>query len=421
MDDQFGGRTDDDLFADEFEPVEDEQSVQVETVPAAAPAPVAVEPAPPTPTPVVAPQPASQVTPVANVKSPSPAGASRGLQSSRHATQAPPASTPRAPRSHRSNHSGTANANNNNHNHNNNNATSGAASSPKSSSPAPTQPSTRPDGASAPDRRHQGKSGHAERIASGANPRTKLTEDELADKMRKMAILNAERAAKFKQEEADRQSHEVALVKASEQAKKRRAEEAERKKREAADRRQMDDERERNRERKLRAMEAKAGGSWDEGKEEREREEEQRRGGFNFRGANGGVRGGISRGGGLGGSRFAAPTDDTDFMSGHEAGRGRGRGGRGGRGSRGGFGRDAPRDEHSGPAQQGNASRGSAAKPSILSTEEFPALPGSSGEAPKNKKIDSTTNAEITSPVSPLGNWGDEMEAQDEKNAAVKS
>lgn len=417
MDDQFGGRTDDDLFADEFEPIEDEQSIQVETVAVSPPALVAVESPAPTSTPVVAPQPAPEVTAVANAKSPSPAGASRGLQSSRHATQAPPASTPRAPRSHRSNHSGTANAINNN----NNNATSGAAGSPKSSSPAPTQPSPRPDGASAPDRRHQGKSGNAERLASGANPRTKLTEDELADKMRKMAILNAERAAKFKQEEADRQSHEVALVKASEQAKKRRAEEAERKKREAADRRQMDDERERNRERKLRAMEAKAGGSWDEGKEEREREEEQRRGGFNFRGANGGVRGGVSRGGGLGGSRFAAATDDADFMSGHEAGRGRGRGGGGGRGGRGGFGRDAPRDEHSGPAQQGNAPRGSAVKPSILSTDEFPALPGSSGEAPKNKKIESTAKAEIASPVSPLGNWGDEMEAQDEKNAAVKS
>lgn len=254
-------------------------------------------------------------------------------------------------------------------------------------------------------------------MSSGGNPRTKLTDDELADKMRKMAIKNAERAAKFKQEEADRQSHEVALVKASEQAKKRRAEDAERKKREAVDRRQMDDERERNRVRKLKAMESKSGGSWDEGKDERELEEERRRGGFNFRGANGGVRGGVARDGGLAGSRFAAPTADTDFMTGHDSGSGRGRGGRRGRDNRGGHGRD----EYFGAPQHGKASSASPAKPKPLSTEEFPALPGTLGQAPKIKSTEPVVKADLTTPLSPLGNWGDEMEAQDEKKARVES
>jgi hypothetical protein len=35
------------------------------------------------------------------------------------------------------------------------------------------------------------------RIGSGANPRTKLTEDELAAKMERMRILNAEKARKL--------------------------------------------------------------------------------------------------------------------------------------------------------------------------------------------------------------------------------
>lgn len=255
-------------------------------------------------------------------------------------------------------------------------------------------------------------------MSSGANPRQKLTEDELADKMRKMAVINAERAAKFKQQEQDRQSHEIAVEKATEDAKKRRAEEAERRKREAADRRQMDDERERNRERKLKAMEAKAGGSWDEGKEEREAEAERRRGGYNFRGANGGVRGPApSRGGGLGGSRFAV-SDDTDFMTGNSpGGRGRGRGGRG-RGGRGGF--SSRDDSFDAPPQQGGHPPAPPKGPP-LNSEEFPALPGAS--VPKDKKQEAPAKADLglASPLSPLGKWDEEMESQDAKNAGMLS
>lgn len=408
MDDQFGGRTDDDLFADEFEPVEGEQVVHPEPAvvpapapksvpaPAPAPAPVKIEAPPPASLPQSTSQPApeSGTTPIAT----SPVE-KRGLSHSIHATQQPPASTPRAPRSHRSNHSSN----------NTNNAT---ASSPKPSSPAPPKPEGTERRHHAPKAPHMTES----RLSSGANPRTKLTDDELAKKMEKMKLVNAEKTKQFEQAEKDRQSHAIALEKANKDAKKRRAEEAERKRREAVDRRQMDDERERNRERKLKAMEAKAGGSWDEGKEDRLVEEERRRGGFNFRGANGGVRGPApSRGGGLAGSRFAEPTDDTDFMSGR-GGLGRGRGTRGrGRGGRGGY---SPRDERDGTSPQQAVPFATPAKEAALAAEDFPALPVSS--APKDKKTDTpAAAADLASPLSPLGKWDDEMEAYEAKNAAA--
>lgn len=434
MDDQFGGRTDDDLFADEFEPVEEAQALQTESAhapapasaPAPAPAPVKTEapaPAPepaPESTPAPAPAPARQPSPqpqaspeVATTSIPKSPTERRTLAHSIHAPQQLPASTPRAPRNHRPNHA-------NNNNNNNSTPTNGtAARSPKPSSPAPGQPPN--TSSTGPERRHPhaAKATSEARLSSGANPRTKLTDDELARKLEQMKLLNAEKTKQFEQAEKDRQSHAIALERANEAAKKRRAEEAERKKREAVDRRQMDDERERNRERKLRAMEAKAGGSWDEGKEERAVEEERRRGGFNFRGANGGVRGSApSRGGGLSGSRFASSTEDADFMSGR-GGRGRGRGGRGrGGGGRGGF---SQGDDHAGSSPQHGASPAAPAKaPALaLAAEDFPALPGSS--APKDKKAESTIKADLTSPLSPLGRWDDEVEAYEAKNAAANA
>lgn len=455
MDDQFGGRTDDDLFADEFEPV-DEYEVQPESTPppvatpvvAAVPAPVAA-PAP-IPAPIPASAPAS-VDAVAATEPPATTGdlpstakvaptvsdtvvntaarteTPKSLLQSIHAPPQPPASAPRAPRNHRSNH----NNHNNNHNHNknsssnsnsnsnininntNNAATAAAISSP--SSPAPSS-ATKGEGSDR-ERRPHGAKPHVvaeARLKSGANPRTKLTEEELAEKMAKMKLLNAEKTKQFERANADEQSHAMALEKATEAAKKRRADEAERKRREALDRRQMDDEREQNRARKLKAMGAKEGG-WDEGKEERLVEEERMRGGFNFRGANGGVRGPTSRGGGTGlaSSRFAATTDDTEFMSGR-GGRGRGRGGRG-RGGRGGY---TPRDENNpGTSPAPSASSPAPKKEAVLKPDDFPALPPSS--ALTNKNVEAAAKADLASPLSPLGKWDDEMEAQDAKNAAA--
>lgn len=410
MDDQFGGRTDDDLFADEFEPVDDDlvedPVVSQEPVPSTAAVLPNVTAAPAISQPSTAPAPTSSsaqngATTVSSSHERPPEEPPKTLMQSRHAPQQPPASTPRAPRAHRPNHNG-------NNNTNNHSASNPTASNTPSGPTAPTAPKA--DVTERERRPHGAKQNPDSRLTSGANPRQKLTDEELAAKMAQMKLLNAEKTKQFERANADEQSHAIALEKATEQAKKRRADEAERRKREAVDRRQMDDERERNRERKLKAMGAKEGG-WDEGKEERLVEEERRRGGFNFRGANGGIRGpaaprGGGGGGGLSSSRFASPTDDTDFMSGR-GGRGRGRaGGRGGRGGRGGF--ASPDEASHMPASKGPSSAPGAA----LRPEEFPALP----TAPSTKTA-AVAKTEIASPASPLGKWDDEMEAQDEKNA----
>lgn len=232
--------------------------------------------------------------------------------------------------------------------------------------------------------------------------------------MEKMRIINAEKTERFKRAEADEHSHAIALEKASEETKKRRQEEAERRKLEATNRRQMDDERERNRQRKLNALGVKEN-SWDEGKEERMEEEDRRRGGMNFRGANGGVRGPASgRGAGLAGSRFAESTPDTDFMTGR-GGSARGRGGRGGGRGRGGRG-----DYFGTPPPQGESPSPAKAKEAALKVEDFPALPSSS-TATANKKTEAVAKADLPSPMSPLGKWDDEMEAMDAKTAAATS
>ncbi|KKY37775.1 hypothetical protein UCDDA912_g02210 [Diaporthe ampelina] len=241
------------------------------------------------------------------------------------------------------------------------------------------------------------------RTGSGANPRTKLTEAELAEKMEKMRILNEEKTRQFKRAEEDEQSHAMAMEKASAEQRKRRQEEAERRRREASDKRQLDDEREKNRQRKLNALGARES-SWDEGKEERLLEEDRRRGTSNFRGANGGIRGSAGgRGGGLSGSRFADSTSDTDFMSGRA-----GRGGRGGRG-RGG------RGDYSGTPPPHGASQAAKKEPA-LTTEEFPALPSAPAS---NAKVSSVAKADLNSPTSPLGQWDDEMAAMDAKTATA--
>ena len=226
--------------------------------------------------------------------------------------------------------------------------------------------------------------------------------------MEKMRILAAEKTKRFEQAERDERDHAIAYERGMEEARKRKAEEAEKRRRADEDRRRLDDERAKNRERKLKAMGMKEGG-WDEGKEERETEEDRRRGGYNFRGAHGGVRG--SRGGGLAGSKFATASDDTEFFQSEPRQRGRGRGRGGpvrGRGGRGGF--DGDRN---------GAGPNAAETPAVPSSEDFPALP-SAGE---KKPATATTNPEPLpfSPLSPsTGKWDDEMAALDAK-AAEKS
>ncbi|KAK2023159.1 hypothetical protein LX32DRAFT_601410 [Colletotrichum zoysiae] len=380
MDDQFGGRTDDDLFFDDFEPVSDPQVVQAVAAPPPPPPPAAVatppveppKPEPVAPKPVQRPHPPQQ--PAAKRPPTAPRG---GLANSRFADK-PAAAAPRPPRK---------------------------------AAPATTPTTTAPAATGATPGANTALNAAA-RLGSGANPRTKLTETELAAKMEQMRILNAEKTRKFEQAEQDERSHAEAYARGMEEARQRRKLDEERRRRGEEERRRMDDERAKNRERKLKAMSMKEGG-WDEGKDALAQEDEKRAG---FRGANGGVRGAKS-GAGLSGSRFARDNDDADGdrfagagpgeeRRGGGRGRGRGRGGQG----RGGAGRGG-RGEHERGHAASNGADAQEAKPAatpapVISTEEFPALPG--------KK--STTGGDEPLPMlSPLGRWDDEMEAFDAK------
>jgi hypothetical protein len=281
-------------------------------------------------------------------------------------------------------------------------------------------------------------------MGSGANPRTKLTESELADKMEKMRVLSAEKARKFEQAERDEREHAQAYARGMEEARKRRQVEAERRRQGDEDRRRMEDERARNRERKLRAIGTKEGG-WDEGKQADEDD-----GPRDFRGANGGVRGvrSLGGGGGLSSSRYAQTVADDDDAAagaggdGRFRGRGRGRGGPRGRGGRGGgfgssdrigFDADTSVNTHANGAGA-RPTKHTAGKPG-LGSEDFPALPSSGvkktddGPAPPPPKVEIPTKLAsqilaATSPLSPpVGDWGDEMNALDAKmaEAAAKS
>lgn len=378
MEDQFGGRTDDDLFYDDFEPVEGE------TVVTEAP------PQQPSSQP-----PASQKTSTQQAQpSASPEKISKGLMSSRYAdpqpTPEPPAPAP----------------------------TTATKPEPEpQSQPEQQQPPSQPPPSDGPppnaptapkEKRQQGPSGHNNashnkdnaadreaRLQSGANPRQKLTDAELSQKMEQMKLLSAEKTRKFEKAEQDEKQHAQAYARGMQEARKRQVEADERRRRGEENQRQLNTEREKNRERKLKAMSLKEGG-WDEGKDAVAQEEARR----TFKGSNGGVRG--SRRGGLGGGRVLQEGEelpDVDrFLDDRyrQRGRGRGRGGRGGseRGGR-----------PAGPAAQ-------TAKQAVPKSEDFPALPPSS-----NKETDSgpkPVNPEpILSPLPKGGKWDDEMEALD--------
>ncbi|OLN86354.1 hypothetical protein CCHL11_06355 [Colletotrichum chlorophyti] len=439
MDDQFGGRTDDDLFFDDFEPVAESQPVNtIESVAAASPPPpppppaaVAKSPAEPPKSEPVAPkkQIEKQEKPAARTAPTAPRG---GLANSRFADNKPapaPASAPRGPR--QAPPAATANTTTANTTASNPQPQpqppTGPASQPAPASAAPSAPAAPASPAPTPKTSNSpvphreknappssttaapsGPSGantalnSKARLQSGANPRTKLTEAELAAKMEQMRILNAEKTRKFEQAEQDERSHAEAYARDMEEARKRKKADEERRRRGEEERKRMDDERAKNRERKLKAMSLKEGG-WDEGKEALDAEEERR----GFRGANGGVRGTRS-GAGLAGSRFSREDDgESDRYAGGEerrGGRGRGRGrgqGRGGRGGRGGHAGDFERD----PAPTTTRDSKPVSNPApVITTEDFPALP-------------SKTQSGDTSPpvLSPLGRWDDEMEAFDAK------
>lgn len=422
----FGGRTDDDLFADDFEPVAPEEQVATMSTETGTPvqdtditshaSPAVESPQPLESAPVQKSTPAPQ--------------APKGLANSRHA--------PKGPEKQPRNNNRHPKANNNvNHNTGNNSATQSQQQQSTSSTPPSAPKEFREKEARDKEAgRNTASVSSAARIGSGANPRTKLTEDELAAKMEKMRIMAAEKTKRFEQAQRDENEHAAAYAKGMEEDRKRRAEQAAKKKAAEEDRKKMEEEREKNRERKMRAMGAKEGGSWDEGKEERMREEDRR----GYRG----VRGVANTQ-----SWAQDPADGNEQGNGYRGGRRGGRGGFGGGRGRGGGdgyggrtlfepdpenetgqrfyqrdnnrnrGRDwkangpaAPRAERSGPG----SGAPKADKPK-LTPDEFPALPGSKATAPQVSTSAPLSFASL--PLSPaVGRWDDEVEESISKKAA---
>lgn len=180
---------------------------------------------------------------------------------------------------------------------------------------------------------------------------------------------------------------------------------AEKKRREErANRRVMDADRERNRQRKLEALN---GREWDADKPEEQLS--SRGGGGQFRrGMHGGVSG-VSRKG-LEGSRWAeeSPDDNASQPHGH---RGRGRGGRGGRGR---GGRRGSQDRTSETPSQEKAA---APTPVISNEADFPSLPGGEKKEPGTTEPNTTEptsgSDNNSKPLSPISGatWADQVEA----------
>jgi hypothetical protein len=261
--------------------------------------------------------------------------------------------------------------------------------------PTPTNPPTNPTMST------RTPAVRGDRSATGGPAHKKLTEEELTLKLEKMAILNAQKAERHRLSEAD----QAAFQHREKELAKERKEKAVAEKR---NERVMEMERAKNRERK---MKAQGGREWDSEKVESDIVDGKGRSRTSeyVRGGHGGVIRG--RGGGLAGSRFAAegdeePAPETQPSRGRGTFeiRGRGRGGRGGRGGK--------------------------AANAVPSAEDFPSLPTpakapakapeSSNEAlakatPSAPTEPSTDTAalngkeEVKSPGKPAGDWAEEM------------
>ena len=233
---------------------------------------------------------------------------------------------------------------------------------------AQNPPSDQPQPPTQPQQPFRPTAVRGDRHLTGGPAHKKLTEAELSEKMEKMKILNAQKAERFRLSEEDSAAY---ARKEKEMAKKRVEEQK--------NARAMDMERAKNRQRKLAAQ---GGREWDSEKQEsdivdgrgRGRSSEYVRGGH----------GGVIRGG-LAGSRYAQEGDE--FEGGQSfRGRGgfeiRGRGNRGGRGG----------------------ARGGKPSPATVPTpDDFPELPTPAKPPP-------TTTETVKSPIDkPAGDWAEEM------------
>lgn len=224
-----------------------------------------------------------------------------------------------------------------------------------------------------------------DRHLTGGPAHKKLTEEELTEKMERMKILNAQKAERFRLSEED----SAAYARKEKEMEKKRVEELK-------NSRAMDMERAKNRQRKLQAQ---SGREWDSEKLESDIVDGRSRGRSSefVRGGHGGV----IRNGGLGASRYAT-ADDESAEGRFQASRGRGGGfeirGRGGnRGGRGGGGRGG---KPKSPA-------------SVPGPEDFP-------ELPTPNKPPTTEDVKLPSTDKLAGDWADEMSTPvEEKKLSV--
>ena len=212
-----------------------------------------------------------------------------------------------------------------------------------------------------------------DRHLTGGPAHKKLTEAELSEKMEKMKILNAQKAERFRLSEEDSAAY---ARKEKEMAKKRVEEQK--------NARAMDMERAKNRQRKLAAQ---GGREWDSEKQEsdivdgrgRGRSSEYVRGGH----------GGVIRGG-LAGSRYAV-ADGEEGEGGGQSFRGRGGFDIRGRGNRGGR----------------SGGRGGKPSPATVPTpDDFPELPSASKTSTGIAKVAEIVKLPIDKPA---GDWAEEM------------
>ncbi|KAJ6128708.1 hypothetical protein N7471_009925 [Penicillium samsonianum] len=208
-----------------------------------------------------------------------------------------------------------------------------------------------------------------DRSATGGLRKPKLTEEELSKRIATAKENAVKKAAAHARAEADQASF---MEREQEAAKKRREE--------LAHRRVMDSEREKNRQRKLKAQ---TGREWDSQK--REEDYDPRGGGSQFRrGMHGGVSGAVRRG-----FEDARSEDAADHSGGN---RGRGRGGRGGRD------RGSPRAPQGDRPRKGLSdsiyAREIPAAPGLDDKSAFPALP----EGPKKTETKKTETKPVPKP-----------------------
>ncbi|KAL4929045.1 uncharacterized protein BDV17DRAFT_262639 [Aspergillus undulatus] len=234
-----------------------------------------------------------------------------------------------------------------------------------------------------------------DRSATGGVKKPKLTEEELSQRIAAARENAAKKAAAHARAEADQASFEE------------REKVAEKKRREErAARRVMDNEREKNR---LRKLEALNGREWDAEKPE---EQFNARGGGYRWGMHGGVSGYTRQAKGLQDSRWAdeSPTPEKDDCQPQERGRGRGRGGRGGRG------RGGHRASGEKPSDTPSQEKAAPPTPAISNETELPSLPGGEKKEKEATINDSKPNSSLddeSKPYSPISGatWADQVEA----------